>query len=83
MKFTEEHRAALDLLNRLTDDSFQCFGIEIKLYRIGNSDPAPDFDIVSKPNNWSKQYKRITDSTELSEYRLLQFEYWQAFYRKY
>ena len=36
-KFTEEHRAALDLLNRITDESFQCFGIEIELYRIGSS----------------------------------------------
>ena len=77
-QFTEEHRAALDLLNRITDDSFQIFGIEIQLYKIGDSDPAPQFNIVSKPNNWSKQAKKTTQSGELSGTKLFQMEYWQG-----
>jgi len=77
-KFTEEHRAALDLLNNITDKSFQCFGIEIGLYRIGNSDPAPQFNIVSKPNNWTKQVKKTAETGELSSTKLFQMEYWQG-----
>jgi len=77
-QFTEEHRAALDLLNRITDDSFQIFGIEIQLYKIGDSDPAPQFNIVSKPNNWSKQAKKTTQSGEFSGTQLFQMEYWQG-----
>lgn len=76
--FTEEHRAALDMLNNITDESFQCFGIEIGLYRIGDSDPAPMFNVVSKPNNWSKQAKKTAESSELSGTQLFQMEYWQA-----
>lgn len=76
--FTEEHRAALDLLNNITDKSFQCFGIEIGLYKIGNSDPAPQFNIVSKPNNWSKQAKKTAETGELSGTQLFQMEYWQG-----
>lgn len=76
--FTEEHRAALDWLNRITDETFTFFGIEIELYRIGNSEAAPLFKVVSKPNDWSKQVKRNTNNQNTSETKLLQGEYWQA-----
>jgi hypothetical protein len=77
-KFTEEHRAALDWLNRITDDTFTFFGIEIELYKIGDSSPAPMFNIVSKPNDWTKQVKRSTSSQPVTETKLLQQEYWQG-----
>lgn len=77
-KFTEEHRAALDWLNRITDDTFTFFGIEIELYRIGNSNPAPMFNIVSKPNDWTKQVKKSTTVTIATETKLLQQEFWQG-----
>ncbi len=77
-KFTEEHRAALDWLNRITDDTFTFFGIEIELYKIGESAPAPMFNIVSKPNDWTKQVKRSTNSQPATDTKLLQKEYWQG-----
>ena len=77
-KFTEEHRAALDWLNRITDDTFTFFGIEIELYKIGESNPAPMFNIVSKPNDWTKQVKKSTSSQPATETKLLQQEYWQG-----
>jgi hypothetical protein len=77
-KFTEEHRAALDWLNRITDDTFTFFGIEIELYKIGDSSPAPMFNIVSKPNDWTKQIKRSTASQPATDTKLLQQKYWQG-----
>jgi hypothetical protein len=77
-KFTEEHRAALDWLNRITDETFTFFGIEIELYKIGDSAPAPMFNIVSKPNDWAKQVKRSTASQSITETKLLQQQYWQG-----
>lgn len=77
-KFTEEHRAALDWLNRITDDTFTFFGIEIELYKIDNSVPAPMFNIVSKPNDWTKQVKRSAASQPATDTKLLQQEYWQG-----
>ena len=77
-KFTEEHRAALDWLNRITNDTFTFFGIEIELYKIGNSMPAPMFNIVSKPNDWTKQVRRNTTSQSSSEIKILQQEYWSS-----
>lgn len=75
-KFTEEHRAALDWLNRITDDTFTFFGIEIELYKIGDSSPAPMFNIVSKPNDWTKQVKKSATNPNITETKLLQKQYW-------
>jgi hypothetical protein len=76
-KFTEEHRAALDWLNRITDETFTFFGLEIELYKIGDSAPAPMFNIVSKPNDWSKQIKKTT-TQPVTDTKLLQQKYWQG-----
>lgn len=81
-RFTEEHRSTLDWLNRITDESFRFFGLEVELWRIGESPAAPKFNIVSKPNNWSQQVAqaaRAIDDAELSETRLMQRAYWTAF----
>jgi hypothetical protein len=79
--FTEEHRATLDWLNEITEDRFNFFGLEIELWRIGDSPVAPKFNIVCKPNDWSKTVldaaKRI-ESGDLSETKQLQQEYWSG-----
>jgi len=78
-RFTEEHRSTLDWLNRITNDSFRFFGLEVELWRIGTSPAAPKFNIVSKPNDWSQsvaQAARAIDDGELSETRRTQRAYW-------
>lgn len=80
-RFTEEHRATLDWLNRITNESFRFFGLEVELWRIGNSPAAPKFNIISKPNDWSQsvaQAARAIDDAELSETRIAQRAYWAA-----
>lgn len=79
--FTEEHRATLDWLNRITDESFRFFGLEVELWRIGTSPVAPKFNVVSKPNDWSQSVARgarAIDDAELTETRIMQREYWGA-----
>lgn len=83
-RFTEEHRSTLDWLNKITDESFRFFGLEVELWRIGDSPAAPKFNIVSKPNDWSRsvaQAARAIDESELSDVRLKQRSYWEAFHR--
>ena len=63
-QFTEEHRAAIDWLNRITLDNFSFFGVEIELWRIGNSPPAPKFNIVAKPNDWTRAMRRNRPDTD-------------------
>jgi hypothetical protein len=79
--FTEEHRAALDWLNRITADNFHFFGVEVELWRINDSPAAPKFNIVSKPNEWSLAVSRAAHAIEdadLSETRALQRNFWAA-----
>ena len=78
-RFTEEHRSTLDWLNRITDETFRFFGVEVELWRIGDSPAAPRFNIVSKPNNWNKlvtQAARVIDEAELTGTKALQLAYW-------
>ena len=56
-EFDEQYRATIDWLNSVTDEEFNFFGIEIHLLQIGDSDYAPQFKVVAKPNDWQKQVK--------------------------
>jgi len=78
-QFTEEHRAALDWLNEVTDEQFSFFGLEIELWRIGDSPIAPKFNLASKPNDWSKTVRRTASEGELSPTKSLQLDYWTQF----
>lgn len=82
-RFTEEHRSTLDWLNKITDESFRFFGLEVELWKIGDSPAAPKFNIISKPNDWSRSVARaarVIDEAELSETRAMQRAYWDAFH---
>ena len=72
--FTDEHRAALDWLNEITDSKFRFFGLEIELWRIGDSPAAPKFNVVSRPNNWSKTTQLI--NKEISSSGLQHQRFW-------
>ena len=56
----DEHRQALTWLNEHTDIDTAFFGIELRLVRIGDSLPAPDFDVVVMPNDWLTSVRRMT-----------------------
>lgn len=77
-RFTEEHRAALDWLNRITHEDFRFFGIEVELWRIGASAMAPKFNLVAKPNDWSKTVREAATATTggMSETQTFQAEFW-------
>ena len=51
-RFRPEHRAAIGRLNSKRDPNVRYFGVEIKLWRIGPSDPAPQFVVVVHPTDW-------------------------------
>jgi hypothetical protein len=79
-RFTDEHRAALDWLNERTDDHINLFGLEIELWRIGNSPIAPKFNVICKPNEWSRTVQQAAASSgEITEHKQLQLRFWTAF----
>lgn len=75
----EEHQQAIDWLNENTKEKINFFAIKMEIWQIGDSIPAPNFHIVSKPNNWSKSVRKSLESAELSEIKRLQLEFWDGF----
>lgn len=75
-QFSDQHRSALDWLNKITDEDINFFGLEIELWQIGDSPPAPKFNIVSKPNDWSETVSSAARGEELNESDKLRREYW-------
>ena len=76
-KIQQEHRKGLDYLNDISTEDYSFFGIEMELWRIGQSTPAPKFNIVVSPNEWSKSVKSATSTTRtLTDTKILQREFW-------
>ena len=75
-KIQQEHRKGLDWLNEISTEDYSFFGIEMELWRIGNSEPAPKFNIVASPNEWSKSVKASTSTQTLSDTKILQRDFW-------
>jgi hypothetical protein len=76
-RFTDEHRAALDWLNRNSSEDVNFFGLEIELWRIDNSAPAPRFNVASQPNGWQKGVARAAESAaQLSPAAQRQMDFW-------
>ena len=72
----EEHKAAVEWLNNHTDDKIGFFLCEIKLFQIGESQIAPAFTVVERPNDWTKEIRKTASANSTQQQRL---EYWQAF----
>ncbi len=78
----EDHRAAVDWLNANTTEDFSFFAIEIELWRIGNSPPAPRFNIIASPNDWTKTARKASvqvGETGLVERHRFHIGYWASF----
>jgi hypothetical protein len=81
-RFRDEHRAAIDWLNRMANGSVRFFGIEIELWKIGESAAAPRFNVVSKPNDWEATVdnaKEAIAAEEGNRSQKLRLRYWAAF----
>ncbi len=65
--FREEHRAAIDWLNRWTREEIGFWGVEVRAIKIGDSLPAPEFRAVASPNDWARETKSLASSAWTSE----------------
>ena len=72
----DEHIQAIEWLNQHTDENIGFFLLEIELWQINDSVPAPKFSIIEKPNDWAKTMKVVEG---LSDHQKLQLEFWQSF----
>jgi hypothetical protein len=75
----DEHKQAIDWLNLHTDAETSFFAIKMELWKIGDSPPAPKFQIISKPNDWTKAVRTSTGGAQPSETKLQQLRFWNKF----
>lgn len=74
-----EHKQAIDWLNEHTDENVNFIIVKMELWKIGDSPYAPKFHVIAEPNDWAKAIKKSTLETELTDTRLMQYEYWSQF----
>ena len=77
-KITDEYRKVLDWLNDNTPETISFFGLEIELWKIGESLPAPRSHVVCEPNELTKLERSGSTLAEPTETKLLQLEFWTA-----
>lgn len=75
----EEHCAAIEWLNNNTNNEINFFLIEIHAYKIGDSSPAPKFEVIEKPNDFVKRSKAKSDNNELNKRESEILSFWEQF----
>ena len=71
-----EHASAIEWLNKHTDDEISFFLVEIHAYKIGDSEPAPQFKIIEQPNDFAKSVKIVSKSSDISDAERNRLEFW-------
>lgn len=75
----EEHRSAIEWLNNNMVKEISFFLIELHAYRIGESLPAPKFEIIEKPNDFIKSTKSIKSDIEMNRSQAERLNFWTKF----
>jgi len=84
-EFREPHLSAISWLNENTSNRFSFFAIKLRVISIGNSIPAPIFDVLERPNEWDRQIKKLADDKtgEYSDYGLIRKEFWSHYLKRH
>jgi hypothetical protein len=77
-KARDEHRAAIQWLNENTASEIGVFLVQIAVYKIGNSVPAPKFTVLESPNDWLKSTRSV-NSGNVSENGKKRAAWWNSF----
>lgn len=75
----EEHRSAIEWLNNNTNSNVNFFLIEIHVYKIGNSDNAPMFQVIEQPNDFIKNNKSTNSNDTMNKSQSQRVEFWNQF----
>lgn len=73
----EEHRSAIEWLNQKTLEGISFFLIEVHAYRIGDSLPAPKFEVIEKPNDFNKLRNKPVVDKEVGRAGAERLEFWR------
>lgn len=73
----QEHEQAINWLNENTTEGANFFLIEVEAWKIGDSLPAPRFNVVAKPNDWAKTVKQSSGGNKVTDLKLQQQAFWE------
>ncbi len=74
----EQHRQAIDFLNRHTTEGLDFFAVALEVVKIGSSLPAVVFRLVASPNAWAKTVAATQQPTITSSRMLAYQEFYQG-----
>lgn len=75
----EEHRSAIEWLNNNTNKDINFFLIELHSYKIGDSLPAPMFEVVEQPNGFIKSSKNPAGNSDINKTQAERLAFWTEF----
>jgi hypothetical protein len=81
-QFRESHKSAIRWLNSNTHEDYAFFAVELRVVRIGDSQLAPLFEVIERPNRWERRLvekQREISSPHLAERR----EFWEAYVKRH
>lgn len=83
--FRDAHLSALKWLNDHTVAPYAFFAVKLRVVRIGDSQPAPIFDVVARPDNWERQVQKVVEERtgERSESAERRRSFWTRYLELY
>lgn len=78
--FNTEHITAINHLNQISNENIAFFCIKPRLIKIGDSEPAIEFVMITKPDEWEKQLK---NENKLSDREIKYKKFWTTLIEKY
>lgn len=73
-EYDDEHSSAIEWLNNISNDTW-FFLVVIELIRIGDSDPAPLFNVIQRPNNYIQ-----LQNAPMSDTERVRYDFWKGFF---
>ena len=79
-EITDEHKSAINWLNRINSGVVKFFAIKLEAWRIDDSKAAPAFSVICQPDDWAKtQRSNVGVISNMSPTKTLQYDFWKAF----
>ena len=76
-EFRDPHLAAIRWLNARTVDPYAFFAVRLRVVRIGDSPFAPLFDVLERPNDWSRSLQEVVrEARAPTELGALRRDFW-------
>ena len=76
-KFNDEHRDAIQWMNRNSREGINFFAIRLEVWKIAESPPAVRLNAIEEPSEWKEKARR--SAGELTKQKQLQEDFWSEF----